>query len=190
MDLNVAVQVVIQAQSPHRSSMAGPPVYAPNPAFPIATQFPLPQSQPAPQLPQASVAPLSNPTQIANMISSLDGPTLQSLLGALQQSQTNSQLQQPAFPGAPGNNPVDLAGLLNTVMRPQNAGGSVMSQSSLPPLPNQAFGMQAPGRPANVDPNLLALLARNMGNSKPQQNPASVDPQFQNIVNQLARWKQ
>lgn len=190
----MAVQIVGQAQFPPRANMAHFSNFTLNTPFTVPSQFPLSQSQSQPQpgqhLLQPALSSLSNPTQIANIMSSLDGPSLQSLLGALQQTQMNPQIQLPAFSTAPGNQPIGLSGLLNNLIRAQNPAGPVLSQSSLSSVPNQPFGLQIPRKPTGIDPNLLALLAQNLSNSKHQQSPSSSDPQFQNLSHNISRWKQ
>ncbi|KAL1985124.1 hypothetical protein VTN96DRAFT_8253 [Rasamsonia emersonii] len=187
LELSVAAEMAVHAQSLQRPGV-NPPVYPPNPAFPAASQFP--QAQPQPQ---TAVPALSNPSQIAQLISSLDGPTLQSLLGALQQAQTAPQPTQQPFPATQTGNPVDLASLLSNATRQQNQMPPVQSQPPSQPIPAQPFGMpvqQQQNASVVPDPNLISLLAKGLGGGKPPQNQAAVAPQVQNIVNQLAKWKQ
>lgn len=165
--------------------------FPPNPAFAVAppslpNQYPqaIPHVQPAiPTVPQ--------PNQIANLISTLDGPALQSLLSTLQQAQSVPQAVQPSMPVAPNAaNPVDLAHLLTNAHRQQSSLAPPQNPTS-PQLHAAAnpFGLptQLPNRP---DPNLLALLAKSAGNGNPTQGQSQVGPHVQNIVNQLAKWKQ
>jgi len=176
--------MAVHAQSLQRTSVT-PTVYPPNSAFPAPSQFPPVQPQPQPAIPA-----LSNPSQIAHLISTLDGPTLQSLLGALQQAQTAPQPTQQ-FPTTQTGNPVDLATLLSSATRHQNAIPSVQSQPPPQPLPAQPFGLPVPPNATAVpDSNLISLLAKGLGGGKPPQNQSAVGPQVQNIVNQLAKWKQ
>lgn len=187
LDLSVAAEMAVHAQSLQRPGVNPPPVFPPNPAFPAPSQFP--QAQPQPQ---TAIPALSNPSQIAQLISSLDGPTLQSLLGALQQAQTASQPTQQPFPAMQTGNPVDLASLLSNATRQPNQMPPVHSQPPSQPIPTQPFGMpvQQQNAPVVPDPNLISLLAKGLGGGKPPQNQAAVAPQVQNIVNQLAKWKQ
>ncbi|MCS4559018.1 hypothetical protein L9G74_21600, partial [Shewanella sp. C32] len=76
LDLNVAAEIVLHTQNVQRSGSTS--AFPPNPPF-TAAQFP--QGQPQ----QPAVPQLANPNSLASLISSLDGPTLQSLLAALQQ---------------------------------------------------------------------------------------------------------
>lgn len=167
-----------QAQAMQR----GPPPgsFAPNPAFGVPPMQPFPVAQP-------SLPALTNPPNIANLISSLDGPSLQSLLSALQQrpgppSQPVSATQSPfASPNPP---PADLASLLTNASRP----------APLPPHPQQTiphppFSLQPPNAPVVSDPNLLSLLAKGLGGQQPQ-GQAAVGSNVQHLMNQLAKWKQ
>lgn len=173
LDLHVAVEMTVQMHTVRRAGIA-PHYYPPNPTYPVPSlpnQFPqpLPHAQPAiPTLPQSN--------QIANLIQTLDGPALQSLLSTLQQAQSVPQAAMPSLPMAPNaSKPVDLASLLNSAHRQQNP-----------------FGLPLSTQPSNqLDPNLLALLAKGAANGGPiQGGQAAVSPHVQNIVNQLAKWKQ
>lgn len=165
-----------------------PAPFPPNPAFATAAQFPALQAQ------QAALPALSNPGNIASLISTLDGPTLQSLLGALQQQQRPAAVQsvQQPFPAAPAVNQADLASLLNQATRQQNPVPALQVPPQRP-LPGQPFGLPIQNPPVVPDPNLMSLLAKGLGGQQPQpqpQNPAAIGPQVQNIVNQLTKWKQ
>ncbi|GAD93257.1 RNA-binding protein (Nab3), putative [Paecilomyces variotii No. 5] len=191
LDLSVAAEVVVRAQTMQRGGVPNPtaPVpYPPNPAF-AAAPFPALQAQ------QAALPTVSNPGNIASLISTLDGPALQSLLGALQQQQRQPALPTvvptvpPPFPTAPTANPADLASLLNQATRQQNP------VPALQVPPGQPYGLPVQNPPVVPDPNLMSLLAKGLGGQQPQpqpqpQNPATIAPQVQNIVNQLTKWKQ
>lgn len=168
-----------QAQAMQR----GPPPgsFPPNPAFGVPPMQPLP-------VPQPGLPALSNPPNIANLISSLDGPSLQSLLSALQQqrpappSQPVSATQSPfASPNPPP--PADLATLLTNATRPP----PVPPNPHLP-LPHPPFNLPPTTGPMVSDPNLLSLLAKGLGGQQPQGQPAGSN--VQNLMNQLAKWKQ
>ena len=178
---NIAAEIVFHAQAVQRGA---PPVSNPFPANPA---FALPTLPTAP-IPQAPLPTLSNPN-VANMISSLDGPTLQSLLSALQQRpQLHVPAAQPSFPAA--NVPptvADLASLLSNVAR------QPMTTNPQPHLPSQAYSIPVPNAPVVPDPNLISLLTKGLGGHQQQpqqQNPAAMAPQVQNIMNQLSKWKQ
>jgi hypothetical protein len=185
LDLHIAIEMAAQLQSLNRAAVA-PSVYSSNPPFSVPTSFPLVPSQPQPAIPA-----LSNPSQISNMISTLDGPALQSLLGALQQAQTAPQTTSQAFPSMLTTNSVDLANLLGQATGHQNRLAPVHPPGLAQSQPPQPFGLPVPPNPAVApDPNLIALLAKGLGGGNPPQNQSAVGPQVQNIVNQLAKWKQ
>lgn len=167
---------MFHAQSVQRG--APPTPFPPNPAFGM------PPIAPGP-IPQAPMPPLSNPPNIANMITSLDGPTLQSLLGALQQRPpaVPTAQPQPFPPAASPQTPADLASLLSAATR------QPVPTNPQQPLPPQPFPMQTPNAPVVSDPNLLSLLTKGLGGQQPQ-NQAAVGPHVQNIMNQLGKWKQ
>ncbi|KAL1995064.1 hypothetical protein VTN49DRAFT_1251 [Thermomyces lanuginosus] len=161
---------------------AAPPPYQP-PGYPLPSQFPLPQVQP--QMPTA----LPNQNPLASLISSLDGPSLQQLLNALQQAQApqaaQAQPQQP-FSQMPTTNPVDLASLLSNLNRMQNPAPPAQSAPQL-----QSFGVPvASNPPTSTDPNMIALLAKALSARQPTMPNQPANPQLRNIVDQLAKWKQ
>ena len=189
LDLHVAVEMTVQMHTVRRTGVA-PNYYPPNTNYPVPSlpnQFPqpLPHAQPAmPALPQTN--------QIANLIQTLDGPALQSLLSTLQQTQSATQAAMPSLPMAPNaSNPVDLASLLNNAYRQQNPLATAQNQGPQSQAANP-FGLPRSAQPSNrLDPNLLALLAKGTANGGPiQGGQAAVGPHVQNIVNQLAKWKQ
>lgn len=163
--------------------------YPSNPTFPVSSlpnQFapPLPQVQPA-------ISSLSQTNQLANLIPTLDGPALQSLLSTLQQAQSVPQASMPSLPIAlNATNQVDLASLLSNAHRQQIPLATVQNQGPRPQAANP-FGMPLSNQlPNRADPNLLALLAKGTASGNPVQGQAQVGPHMQNIVNQLAKWKQ
>ncbi|OOF96641.1 hypothetical protein ASPCADRAFT_206825 [Aspergillus carbonarius ITEM 5010] len=180
---SIAAEIVFHAQSMQRGAPPAP--FTPNPAAFGVPPLPVPAASvpPVPTVPQAPL-PMANQPNIANLITSLDGPTLQSLLGVLQQ-------RPPAVPTAPQPFPAastphgaaDLASLLNAATRPPVAANPQQQ------LPSQPFPLQAPNAPVVSDPNLISLLAKGLGGQQPQ-NQAAVGPQVQNIMNQLGKWKQ
>lgn len=180
--------MVVQMHTVRRAGVL-PTYYTPNATYPmpsVPSQFPqpIPLAQPAMQaLPQAN--------QIANLIQTLDGPALQSLLSTLQQTQPAPQAAMPSLPIAPNpSNPVDLASLLNNAHRQQNPLAAAQNHASQPITGNPS-GLALPVQPGNrLDPSLLALLAKGAANGGPiQGDQAAVGPHVQNIVNQLAKWK-
>ncbi|KAE8369478.1 hypothetical protein BDV27DRAFT_165343 [Aspergillus caelatus] len=173
---NIAAEIVFHAQSVQRG--APPTPFPPNPAFGVPPLAP-------PPMPQAPLPALSNPPNIANLITSLDGPTLQSLLGALQQRQSAVPTAQQPFSttASTPNAGADLASLLSAATR------QPVPANPQQPLPPQPFPIQAPNAPVVSDPNLISLLAKGLGGQQ-AQNQATVGPHVQNIMNQLGKWKQ
>lgn len=180
---NIAAELMFhQAQAMQRGPVPAP--FAPNPAFGVPQMQPVPMPQPP--MPQAALPALSNPPNIANLIGSLDGPSLQSLLSALQrpgpQSQPGSAAQSPfSSPNPPP--PADLASLLTSASRPP----------PIPPNPQQPllhppFAIHPPAVPMVSDPNLLSLLAKGLGQTP--QGQAPVGANVQNLMNQLLNRKQ
>ncbi|KAE8380024.1 hypothetical protein BDV26DRAFT_279828 [Aspergillus bertholletiae] len=172
---NIAAEIVFHAQSVQRG--APPTPFPPNPAFgvPLAP----------PPMQQAPLPALSNPPNIANLITSLDGPTLQSLLGALQQRQSAVPTAQQPFSAAATtpNTGADLASLLSAATR------QAIPANPQHTLSAQPFPIQAPSGPVVSDPNLMSLLAKGLGGQQ-AQNQATVSPHVQNLMNQLGKWKQ
>jgi hypothetical protein len=182
--------MTVQFQSVRRAGVSQN-YYPSNPTFPIPTSLPGQYPQAIPHV-QPAIPALPQTNQIANLISTLDGPGLQSLLSTLQQAQSVPQAVQPPMPVVPNaTNPVDLASLLNNAHRQQNPLAAAPNQGPMPHAAANPFGLPLPnqvsGRP---DPNLLALLAKGAGNANAPQGQPQVGPHVQNIVNQLAKWKQ
>ncbi|KAJ5888518.1 hypothetical protein N7495_008559 [Penicillium taxi] len=179
VDANIAAEVMFhQAQSMIQRS--APASYVPNPAFPV----PIPVVHP-------TLATLTQPPNMANLISSLDGPGLQSLLSALQRqaplSQPVSAVQSPfASPNPPP--PANLASLLTNATRPPHL-PMAHTQHLPPPPPPPPFNLQPSGPPVINDPHLLSLLAKGMASQQPQSQ-APIGTNVQNLMSQLSKWKQ
>ncbi|KAK2763787.1 hypothetical protein FQN54_009404 [Arachnomyces sp. PD_36] len=175
LELKVAADVVIHAQNIQRGPSSN--LYQ-NQTF-AGPQLP-------PQQPQQPVMPsFSGPGNVSNLIATLDGPGLQSLLGALQQTPATLQAIQQRYPPSNGN-PVDLASLLGNLSRQSNPQPITQGPLSFGPMPNPSFGQ---------DSNLLSMLTKGMGqqpNNQPQQQQQHQQPhsnsQVQNIMDQLAKW--
>ncbi|KAJ5918695.1 hypothetical protein N7454_009839 [Penicillium verhagenii] len=163
VDPNIAAEVMFhQAQSMQR----GPPLnsFPPNPAFGVA---PLP-------VPAVPVPHPGLPAFLQNLLSALQRPA--------PQSQPVSATQSPyASPNPPP--PADLATLLNNAARPPP-----IMQHPQQPLPSP-YHLQPPNGPVISDPHLLSILAKGLGGQQPQGQPA-VGSNVQNLMNQLAKWKQ
>ncbi|KAJ5266829.1 Nucleotide-binding alpha-beta plait [Penicillium angulare] len=184
VDPNIAAELMFHQA--HAMPRGPPPAsFAPNPAFGVAPVPTIP-------VPQPGLPNLTNPPNIANLIGSLDGPSLQSLLSALQrpapQSQPVSATQSPfSSPNPPP--PADLATLLNNATRPVPAPIPQPQPQPQPIIPPPPFNLQHPNAPVVSDPHLLSILAKGLGNQQPQGQPG-VGSNVQNLMNQLAKWKQ
>ncbi|KAL8642933.1 MAG: hypothetical protein Q9228_000422 [Teloschistes exilis] len=200
LDAHTAAELVVRARS---ARLAPPPVQQPpgpsygTPQYGRPLQ-PMPQQQMPSQQPQ-QLAPGPN---IADLITSLDGPALQKLLGAMSQNpqspQTPQHGQMPTLQ-QPSHVP-DLSSVLGS--RAQQ--GYPQYQQGVPPPQNQPqspYGPSPNGQAFGNNPALASLLA-NVGGNRPfiqhQQHgiPAQHQGQpgqqqhVQNIMEQLARWKQ
>lgn len=147
---------------------------------------------------------------IANLITSLDGPALQKLLGAMQQSPQTLQNQQQHIPQhhvqqTPPAQSQDLAALLGNVNRQQAPPYHMPAQQGYPYLPHQPQKSQQPPHAplqqyqyGNPDPN-VGYTGGGAQHHPPQQGMPSQYPQphqgqqqqqhVQNIMEQLAKWK-
>ncbi|RHZ48475.1 putative RNA-binding protein (Nab3) [Aspergillus thermomutatus] len=174
---NIAAEIVFHAQAMQRGAPSLP--FPTNPAFAVSTL-------PTAPIPQAPLPALSSSSNVANMISSLDGPTLQSLLSTLQQRQQQPiPTAQPFTAASMPHTTADLASLLSGVTRPSIP---TNPQQHLPPQ----YSVPATNAPVIPDPNLISLLAKGLGGQQQpqQQNLAGMSPHVQNIMNQLSKWKQ
>jgi hypothetical protein len=176
---NIAAEIVFHAQAMQRGATSLPFPPPPNPAFAMPTL-------PTAPIPQAPLPALPASSNVANMISSLDGPTLQSLLSALQQRQQQPVPAAPPFTAASmPHTTADLASLLSGATRPPIP---TNPQQHLPPQ----YSVPPTNAPVVPDPSLLSLLAKGLGGQQQpqQQNLATMSPHVQNIMNQLSKWKQ
>ncbi|WEW60474.1 nuclear polyadenylated RNA-binding protein 3 [Emydomyces testavorans] len=166
LEPKVAAEVVLQARNI--------PISAPNQSLPSHGLGVQPPAPPAP--PQI---PLVNQPNVASLISKLDAPTLQSLLGALQQNPT--ALTQQQYPQSSNQPATNITNLLAHVTRQNNAVPPTLPASQYAPI--QHFG-QPPTNPSlGGETNLAALLAKG-------QLPQTNSSQVQNIMEQLTKWKQ
>ncbi|KAK2808351.1 hypothetical protein FQN50_004736 [Emmonsiellopsis sp. PD_5] len=188
LELNIAAEVVLHARNVQHSSTSNR--Y-------LSTQAPpVPQIPPAPQ--NAFSQPPSGTGDIANLISNLDGPALQSLLRSLQNNPAAMQAAQQQY--APPGNPTDLASMLANAPPPRIP--------IFPPAPTTSKGQPLastygvpPAAPAiPPDANLASLLAQSLGGQPPQppsqpvpqmppQMPSQMPPHVQSIMDQLMKWK-
>lgn len=200
LDANIAAELVIRAKSTHLKPAPGPAPgpgpYNPAPAYGASQYAQTPQQHLPPQQPQSAGA---NPN-LANLITNMDGPALQKLLGAMAQTPQTPQ----SAPNLPSQTPQqatqipDLAALLGNVNRQpplqQHQGYAYAQQqqsqpNAYPPsTPNSSFASNA----------ALSSLLGNAGNRPSQHSMLNQQQQMQpgqqhhvqNIMEQLARWKQ
>ncbi|KAH0543976.1 hypothetical protein FGG08_001743 [Glutinoglossum americanum] len=186
LDPAVAAELVVRAKQTH-----GAP--------PVSNQYGLPAAQPyqapaqysqpfMPQVPQqqpAAGATGATPN-LANLITSLDGPTLQKLLGALQQQPSSAQPQIQHQQQSPTGLPADFTSLLGAGSRPQQ-------QQPFQPQAGNPYTALASNPVFTGNPAFASLIA-SAGNRapqpsvhQPQQNqPAS---QVHNLLDQIAKWQ-
>jgi hypothetical protein len=171
LEPKVAAELVLrtkQTQVPTPMYAQAPtPTYA-QPQAPIYAQTPAqayapPQLQYAPPQQYQQPAAAAAAPDLANLVGQLDNATLQKLLGSM------SAPQQPqTVPAAVANSSIDLAGLL----------------SGLQPQPQQAYQPQL--QPPAADP----YAAYQNGTAQQQQAPQQSAQQVQNIMAQLAKFRQ
>lgn len=192
LETHIAAELVVRAKQTHSAPQTaqynapqqayGVPQYAQ--PIPQTMQHPVSQQQPPP-----AAAP-----NLANLITSLDGPTLQKLLGAMGQSpqtpqQHVPQLQQPVS--------ADLASLLSGAGRQQPQQPSYQQQQQQQQMPLQGANPYAAlaANPAFANnPGLATLLGGAAGRPQqammPQQQQPQSGQQVQSIMDQLAKWRQ
>ena len=173
------------------------PVYgAPNYPQPHQQMQP-PQPQPQPQTQHQSGG---NPPNLANLITSLDGPALQKLLGAMSQTpQTPSNPHQPP-PIQPPAQQSDLSALLQSASRQQpsyQAPQQGYGYGGGPPQLQNTYGGPVSTSPYGSSPG-FSPQSGNFGGRPPNQGyPPSQQQQqpvqqnnVQDMLAQLARYQQ
>ncbi|KAL8834174.1 MAG: hypothetical protein Q9170_003875 [Blastenia crenularia] len=200
LDAHIAAELVIRAKA---ARLAPPPIHPPStPSYGAPQYGRPPQALPSqPMVPSQAQQPGGAPN-IANLITSLDGPALQKLLGVM------SQNPQSPHPQQPGQAPVsqqppqipDLSSVVGNHQQQTFPGYSQYAQSGPPQNQQQSpYGAVVGGQAFANNPALASLLA-NVGNTRPsmpqgmppqqQQGPPAQQQHVQNIIEQLARWKQ
>jgi hypothetical protein len=162
-----------------------------------AQSMPMPPQHLQQQQPQSGGAP----PNLANLITSLDGPALQKLLGAMSQTpQIPSTPQNHQGPQQMGQQP-DLSALLQRAtpqQPPQQAG---YQYGAIPPQTQNAYVPPSPAQNLSYGSNSgFPSQGSNYGGRPPQGYPAPPPPpqqqqqqQQQNVqemLAQLARYKQ
>ena len=216
LDANIAAELVVRAKSTHFAPVAPPQQYPQQASTYNAPQYGQPplQQMPSQQMPSQQMPPQQaqsiggggGPPNLANLITSMDGPALQKLLATMQQNprtpQTPQSSQTPQTP--------NLASLLGNVARqqpPQQQQGGY----PYPPTPQQPHHPQpqqhpaysgAGGAPLNQGfgqnpalANMLANAGANQGMPAQgvgggQGHAGQQQQNVQNIMEQLAKWKQ
>lgn len=211
LDPAIAAELVLRARQTHAA--------VPRNQYGAAAQtYAAPQyGQPliSPVQPQVA-APNPATANITNLISSLDPSALQKLLGALQQppqtpqqplhlpQQHQAQVppppppQQQPQPAAP-TSLTDLASLLGGAVAARPIQQAPYQQPAPPPQQPNPYAALASSPAFASNPALAALLASTTNRAQqpsvqtPQQHhqpPVAATPQVQNIMDQLAKWKQ
>ncbi|KAL8760918.1 MAG: hypothetical protein Q9184_002915 [Pyrenodesmia sp. 2 TL-2023] len=197
LDAHIAAELVVRAKTARFAPLSV--------QQPIAPSYGAPQySRPPQSIPQPPI-PVQQPQQpnIANLITSLDGPALQKLLGAMSQnpqSPHTPQAGQATTPQQPPHMP-DLASIFGNHQQSAHQSYPQYPQGGPPQNPQQSpYGAITNGQSFANNPALASLLANASGSRPPMQQ--SMPPQqqhqsqpgqqqhVQNIMEQLARWKQ
>ena len=205
MDAHVAAEIVIRGKTSAQQHNHPGQNYTSSHYTPYNQQpQQVPQLPQLPQLPQQQQrsAPTAQPN-FANMITSLDGPSLQKLLGAMQQSpqlpQTPQHVPQHHLQQVTPSQTQDLAALPGNATRQQGSQNQALPSQgySYPPSNSQPPPQQYPyGAPG---PNHSFVRGGNSHQSTQQPVPAHYQQQpqvqqqsqqVQNIMEQLAKWKQ
>lgn len=187
LDVHVAVELVVRAKA-MQSAIIPTQTQFPGPPQPYAAPlYPQPLNQTLP--PQQAAPPTAQPN-LTSLITSLDGPALQKLLGAMQQTPQTHTGTQPIMPQGQPHNP-NLSALLGNVgmqqppsnqMHPQQGYPYSQSQPRHPP-PQQAqqpYSYGAPYQPPVAQP----VLPQHLQHQQIQDG----QHQVQNIMEQLAKW--
>ena len=184
IDANTAAELVIRAKA--KEATAAPQIPQQQQQYPPPSAYPPAQYGASPTTAQQQQQP-----NIANLISSLDGPALQNLLSVMQQPGVNPASQpQPQLQAQP-----DIQALLGSLGR-QNASQPAASQGTS----TGYGGFQQPQQ--QQQPQQAGYGAYTQGQpqqqQQQQQQPAygqqyqAVNPtaNVQGVLDRLGRWKQ
>lgn len=191
LDPAVAAELVVRAKQTHgappSSNQYGLPATQP---YQAPTQYNQPFVPQVPQQQPPSATAGATPN-LASLITSLDGPTLQKLLGALQQQPSSVQPHVQHQQQSPTSLSADFTSLLGAGPRPQQ-----QQQQQQPPFQPPAANPYAALASNSVfaGNQALASLLANTGNRAPQpsvQQPQQNQPasQVHNILDQIAKWQ-
>jgi hypothetical protein len=204
LEARIAAELIVRA----KAKQVVTPAPASYPGLPQQYAAP-PYGQPLPgQQPQQQAAPPQGQPNITSLITSLDGPALQKLLGAMQQNPPTPQATQQNFPhqSPPIQQTPDLSALLgNGVMQQQPLANQMHPQPGYPYMQQQApqqqqamqpqYSYNAPYQPPAQHPvqhpaqQAMPLQHQQMQQGQHQQIQHG-QHQVQNIMEQLAKWKQ
>ncbi|MCJ1389009.1 hypothetical protein MMC18_001862 [Xylographa bjoerkii] len=189
LEARIAAELVIRAKAKQITAAVPTPhnLYT----APSAPYSALPYTQ-APQapLPQQAVPNAGQPN-IANLITSLDGPALQKLLGAMQQNPQTPQTPQQHMPlQSPAQNQ-DLSALLGNVgMQQQQQHHPPHNQQSYPyAMVPQQQQQQQPVQQYQYGAS-YQQAPQQAGPPQHQQPQPGQHQHVQDIMEQLAKWKQ
>lgn len=191
LQANVAAELVVRAKSTHLAPAPAPTQY-PNGSTYGAPQYPH-HAQPA--HPQQSLPSGAHANNLANLITSLDGPSLQQLLGAMaQKPQTPTNPQQNPLPLQPGQSQ-GLASLLSNIAAPQQPPQHGYQYPAGPQQPQNAYSSPVSNPTFGNNPALSSLLQTPHGRPSSQgvqtQHQQSGQQQsVQEIMAQLAKYQQ
>ena len=197
LDANVAAEVVLRAKTTHLPPAPTPAQYSAPPSYsqphypPQAPQPPQPQQMP-PQ--QAQSGP-----DLAKLITTLDGPALQNLLGAMSRTpQTPSTPQQYPQASPHPNQSQNLASLLHSVARQQPLQQGYQYGPGQPQQQQQqhnTFSAATPNSPFANNQAFSSLMNNGGGRPpsqgmSPQQQQPVEQQNLQSMLAQLAKYKQ
>ncbi|SLM41203.1 RNA recognition motif domain [Lasallia pustulata] len=200
LEAHIAAELVIRARSTQTAPQPPAGQYATAAPPYAAPQYGQVPQTPVQQQPPQAAAP---PPNLANLITSLDGPALQKLLGAMAQNPQTPQQQtaqhaphQHQQPLAPTAGTPDLAALLGGIPRQQAPSHQAYQQAQQAQQQHNSYSALSSGPGFAGNPGLAALLGGG-GNRAPsgalppqQQGPQANQQHVQSIMEQLAKWKQ
>ena len=189
LQANVAAELVVRAKSTHLAPAPAPTQYPSGPAY-TTPQY---SHQRQPAHPQQSV-PGGAQANLANLITSLDGPSLQQLLGAMAKSpQTPTKPQQNPPALHPGQSQ-GLASLLSN-LAPQQPPQNGYQYPPGPQQHNNAYSGPASNTNLISNPTLSSLLHTPHGRPssqgmQAQRQQSGQQQSVQDIIAHLAKYQQ
>ena len=189
LQANIAAELVVRAKSTH---LAPPPATTP---YSNGHAYGTPQHSQQAQIAQPQ-QPLPSGTQpnLANLITSLDGPSLQHLLGAMAKNpQTHTNSQQNSLP-LHSEQSQGLASLLSNIS-PQKPPHNGYQYPTGPQQHQNAYSGPVPNTTFNSNPSLSSLLHAPHGRPSSQGNQVQhqqlgQQQSVRDIMAQLAKYQQ